>query len=315
MGRLSVLGAATLLLACTGELGNDEAGDAATSLDAGTEDAGRADAGGEDAGRVDAGGNDAGSADAGFDLTVDAGRPLAEFEERDGLVVFEAEHFFAQIRDEWTRWYRFEAGAPDPEVTCRTEVSCGGGGAPDCNEYASCDGDAIDPADASQGIYLEALPDRRRTDDDPGTAGAIGVVNDPDRAPTLIYRVHFTTTGRYYVWVHARGQGPAANGLHVGLDGEWPRNELVDPSSMRLQFRNGWRWTQTRRGGRQHTGVSATDEVSLRDANVWVEIATPGVHTLELGMREDGLEIDKVLLTTDPELEPEGLDQPETRLD
>jgi len=82
----------------------------------------------------------------------------------------------------------------------------------------------------------------------------------------------FDSTGPTWLWARARGQGPAANGLHVGLDGEWPRNELVDPSTMRLQFPNGWRWTQNRRGGSQHTGVSATDDVSRRDANVWLEI-------------------------------------------
>ncbi|MGF1468629.1 MAG: hypothetical protein ACFCGT_21095 [Sandaracinaceae bacterium] len=253
-------------------------------------------------------------ADAGRpDPSEDAGPlPPTDFVEVDGLVVFEAEHAHEQIRDEWTRWYAFTDGAPDPDVMCRTHVSCGGGNAPDCNEYGDCDPDAIDPADASGGTYLEALPDRRRTDHEPGTGGQIGVVNDPDRAPTLRYRVRFATPGRYYVWVRARGQGPAANGLHVGIDGTWPRNELTDPSSMRLQFRNGWRWTQTRRGGRNHTGVPATEEVSLRDANVWIEVPDAGVHVIMLGMREDGLEIDKVLLTIDPDLEPQDFGPPET---
>ena len=311
------------LAACTGEaVGMDPVFDMA-AVDMGTVDAGTRDAGETDLG-VDAGAPDLpvldmpvdrGVADMPVDLEADAGPPIeAEFREVDGLVVFEAESFFAQVRDDWTQWIRFEDGAPDPEVTCRTEVTCGGGNAPDCNEYPNCDGDDIDAADASGGVYLEALPDRRRTDDEPGTAGGIGVINNPTQSPTLVYRVYFETPGRYYVWVHARGQGPAANGLHVGLDGEWPRNDLIDPSTMRLQFRNGWRWAQTRRGGRQHTGVRGTGEVSERDANVWLQIDAPGVHTIELGMREDGLEIDKVLLTTDPALEPRGLDQPETRL-
>ncbi|MEO0323129.1 MAG: hypothetical protein AAF447_09245 [Myxococcota bacterium] len=304
------------LVACSGEVvGGDGTADMATpAMDLDVRDEGA-----EDAAAPDLAPEDMGQAEdmdlMPEDMNDDAGPPTpAEFREVGGLVVFEAENFFAQVRDEWTQWIRFEDGAPEPEVTCRTEVTCGGGNAPDCNEYANCDGDDIDPADASDGIYLEALPDRRRTDDEPGTSRDIGVINDPTRAPTLVYRVFFETPGRYYVWVHARGQGPAANGLHVGLDGDWPRNDLVDPSTMRLQFRNGWRWAQTRRGGRQHTGVSGTDEVSERDANVWLQIDTPGVHTIELGMREDGLEIDKVILTTDPELEPEGLDQPETRL-
>ncbi|MEO0605040.1 MAG: hypothetical protein AAF211_26655 [Myxococcota bacterium] len=236
----------------------------------------------------------------------------ASFVEIEGRVVFEAEHFDTQTDDAWTRWYAFTDGQPAPDVTCRTGVSCGGGNAPDCNQYSDCDPDDIDPADASGGTYLEALPDRRRDDSEPGTGGEIGVVNNPGRAAVLTYEIWVEQTGRYYVWVRARGQGPAANGLHIGLDGEWPRNDLVDPSTMRMQFRNGWRWTQTRRGGQQHTGVSATPEVSLRDANIWLDIDTPGLHTIAFAMREDGLEIDKALLTLDPDYEPDDLGPPET---
>ena len=308
-----------LMLALVG-CGDDDATDAGPGSDAGGDDSAVSDSGpGSDAGEDDAGeGSDAGADDAGADDAgvEDAGpAPEAEFREVDGLVVFEAENYFEQVNDEWTEWYAFVAGGPDPEVTCRTNVSCGGGGAPDCNQYDNCDGDDIDPAEASNGTYLEALPDRRRDDSEPGTGGEIGVVNDPGRGPTLRYRVLFENPGRYYVWVHARGQGPAANGLHAGIDGTWPRNELVDPSTMRLQFPNGWRWNQNRRGGSQHTGVSGTDTVSRRDANVWLEVDSAGVHTIEFAMREDGLEIDKVILTTDPELVPEGLDQPETTLE
>ncbi len=236
-----------------------------------------------------------------------------DFVEVDGLVVFEAEHYHEQTNDEWTRWYPIVDGEPAPEVECVTNVSCGGGNAPDCNQYPNCDGDDTDPAEASGGTYLEALPDRRRDDDEPGTSGQVGVVNEPGAAAVVSYRVSFGQTGRYYVWVRARGQGPAANGLHVGLDDTWPRNDLVDPSTMRLQFRNGWRWSQARRGGSQHTGVSGTDEVSERDANVWIEIDTVGVHTVKFAMREDGFEMDKVVLALSADFEPEDLGPDETR--
>lgn len=229
------------------------------------------------------------------------------------MVAFEAEHFHEQTNTDAiaARWYTFRAGAPDPEVACVTDTPCTRDNRPDCNEYPDCDGDGIDPADAVGGAYVEALPDRRRTDHEANT-GNLGVVN-PGQGPTLHYRVHFTRAGRYYVWARARGQGPAANGLHVGLDGEWPRNDLVDPSTMRLQFPNGWRWTQNRRGGSQHTGVSATDDVSRRDANIWLEIDAPGPHVVQLAMREDGLELDKLVLTNDPDFEPTGDGPPETR--
>lgn len=312
-----VLSFALALSAC----GDDDAGDggpdaeaADSSTDTNVGDTGGADvATGDDAGPE----NDAGDEDAGGDVgpTVDAGPPPeAEFQEVDGLVVFEAENYFEQVRDEWTRWYPFVADGPAPDVMCRTNVTCGDGNAPDCNQYGECDGDDVDPSEASNGTYLEALPDRRRDDSEPGTGGQIGVVNNPDMGPTLRYRVQFTTPGRYYVWIHARGQGPAANGLHVGIDDTWPRNELRDASSMRMQFANGWRWTQTRRGQNMHTGVSAGGGVSLRDANIWLEVDAAGVHTIQLGMREDGLEIDKIIMSTDPEFEPSGLEQPETTL-
>jgi hypothetical protein len=252
--------------------------------------------------------DDGGSADAGHEVEP------GEFVEIDGLVSFEAEHYTRQENTEalLSEWYTFEAGSPAPEVTCVTNVVCSGTTAPACNEYGDCDGDDIDPADASGAAYVEALPDRRRTDHESGT-GNIGVVNEPGRGPTLIYRVLFTRPGRYYVWGRARGQGPAANGLHVGIDGMWPRNELTDPSTMRMQFPSGWGWTQNRRGGSNHTGVPATGDVSRRDANIWLEIASAGVHEIQFAMREDGLELDKVVLALDPEYEPTGDGPAETR--
>ncbi len=136
-------------------------------------------------------------------------------------------------------------------------------------------------------------------------------MNTPGAGPTWKYEVTFTRAGRYYVWAHARGQGPAANGLHCGFDGTWPSNDLIDPSTMRMQFPNGWRWNQNRRGGTNHTGVPAGGGVSLRDANILLEITEPGVHTIEFSMRADGLELDKFVLALDPDFVPEGDGPPE----
>lgn len=267
------------------------------------------------------GADTSGTITTGADATTGAGdngdtgeAMAAEFVEIDGLVSVEAEHYSMQVNTEIsaTHWYTFVAGEPEPNVECVTNVTCSNDTRPDCNQYDECDGDAIPVDEAIGGAYVEALPDRRRDDHEPGTTGIVGVINNPENSATLLYRVRFETPGRYYVWGHARGEGPAANGIHVGIDGTWPRNELVDPSSMRMQFPNGWRWTQNRRGGSQHTGVSGTDEVSRRDANIWLEIATPGVHVIQFGMREDGLEFDKFVMTTNPDYEPEGDGPPET---
>ncbi len=297
-------------------------GDDDGSMDSGTEDAGRSDTsvmpdgGDDDAGEDDAGpDDDAGESDAGDDDAgpdPDAG-PGVDFVEVDGLVSMEAENYTMLVGDDVASWYTFRDGEDDPDVTCATNVSCGPSeNRPMCNQYANCDGDSIDPAEASGGAYVEALPDRRRDDSEPGTGG-LGFWGTPGAGPTLIFEVEFTNTGRYYVWGRARGQGPAANGIHFGVDGEWPRNDLIDPSTMRMQFPNGWGWTQNRRGGSNHLGVPAGDGVSRRDANMWLEIDTPGVHTIELAMREDGLEMDKIVLVLDPDFEPTGDGPAETR--
>jgi hypothetical protein len=319
MRTIAIAALLSLGPACVGEMASDDTpgptpgADAGSAADAGS---GRPDAAEE---VTDGGpdGTDAGSVglDSGEPPGTDGGAPAAgELEEVGGLVSFEAESYDEQVNTETiaTEWYTFRAGAADPTVSCVTNLECNSSNQPHCNEYPSCDGDAIDPDEAAGDAYVEALPDRRRDDSEAGT-GNLGVVNDPTRAPTLRYRVHFTTTGRYYVWGRSRGQGPAANGLHIGLDGTWPRNDLVDPSSMRMQFPSGWGWTQNRRGGTQHTGVAATGDVSRRDANIWLEIDTPGPHVIELAMREDGLELDKIVMTLDPDFTPTADGPPETR--
>ena len=236
------------------------------------------------------------------------------FKEKDGMLVFEAENFSRQTNNHHiqTYWYLIEANKPKPEIKCVTNVVCNAFTVPMCNEYANCDNDNTDPAEASGNAYLEALPDRRRNDEEPGTGG-LGVTNDKSVSPLLLYDVEFTQTGRYYAWAHAHGKGPAANGLHLGINNEWPRNNLIDASPMRWQFGGGWRWSQKRRGQMQHSGVKPADGINERDANMWLDIAEPGKYTIYIGMREDGFEIDKFVFTTDPDFVPNGDGPAETR--
>ncbi|MEM7448380.1 MAG: hypothetical protein AAF355_09075 [Myxococcota bacterium] len=245
--------------------------------------------------------------------------PEHEFVAVDGLAVVEFEEFHQQTfgdggrGPDWHQWFVFDADNA-PSLSCTTNVACDVADPPDCNEHPDCDDDDWSLTDVSGG-YVEALPNRRRTDHENNTGFCVRNVNRSGAldTPTLTYRVNFTTAGRYYVWVRCQAKGPADNGIHVGLDGMWPVNELVDESNMRLQLPGGVQWSQDRRGGSQHTGVSATDEVSRRDANVWLEIDTPGVHTVQFGMREDGVACDKFVLATDPDYEPEGLGPSATR--
>jgi len=105
-------------------------------------------------------------------------------------------------------------------------------------------------------------------------------------SPRLDFVVNFTTTGTHYVWV--RGNGPTGNddSCHAGLDGA----EIVTSDRI-SSFGTGWNWSRT------------TMDASAPATFV---VATPGLHTVNLWMREDGLIVDRLLLTTSPAFIPAG---------
>jgi hypothetical protein len=115
-----------------------------------------------------------------------------------------------------------------------------------------------------------------------------GVNNDTGyvaNSPRLDFRVNFTRTGTHYVWV--RGIGPNGNddSVHVGLDGQ-----AVASADRISSFATGYSWTRN-----TMDGVVAT-----------INVATAGVHTVNLWMREDGTVVDKLLLTTNTSYTPTG---------
>ena len=122
------------------------------------------------------------------------------FAEEDGLIAVEAEHFFKQTSADVRAFHLTHS-----KLTPAT----------------SPDGDPNHVAGASGGAYLEILPDTRRTHDDKLIKGE-NFSPDPGKMAVLHYKVHISTPGRYFVWVRAHSTGPEDNGLHVGLDGDWP---------------------------------------------------------------------------------------------
>ena len=104
-------------------------------------------------------------------------------------------------------------------------------------------------------------------------------------SPQLNYAVNFVKTGIHYVWI--RGAGPSAfdDSLHVGLNGA----EIT--SSDRISFFTpDWSWSNNTMG------------VAVATINV----TTLGTHTLNIWMREDGMKVDKLLLTTNAGFSPTG---------
>ena len=200
---------------------------------------------------------------------VIAQQPIASgdlvFAEKDGVVSVEAEHFFQQTANEKRAFYLVT-----PETT------------PDVKP----DGDPSHIAGASGGAYIEILPDTRRTHGDKLIRGTNFSPNAGEMV-IVSYKVNIANTGRYYVWVRAFSTGSEDNGLHVGIDGTWP------DSGQRMQWCEGkktWRWESKQRTEKQHCGEAY---------KIFLDIDTPGEHTIHFSMREDGFEFDKWLMTND----------------
>ena len=76
-------------------------------------------------------------------------------------------------------------------------------------------------ASASAEQYMEGLPDTRVTHDDSLIVGT-NFFPEAGVGPLLEYDVTFNTAGRYIVWARAHSTGTEDNGIHVGINGEWP---------------------------------------------------------------------------------------------
>jgi hypothetical protein len=185
--------------------------------------------------------------------------------ERDGTVTVEAEDFQRQSRDEVRRWYRVGVETLTIEP----------------------DGDPSHASSAAGLAYIEVLPDTRRTHDDKLIRGE-NFSPEPGKMAVIEYDIEFTTPGRYYVWVRAYSGGPEDNGVHVGLDGEWPE------SGQRMQWCKGkheWTWGSAQRTEAVHCG---------EPGKIWLDVPSAGKHTVMFSMREDGFEMDRWSLTQQP---------------
>ncbi|MDX2432411.1 MAG: DUF5060 domain-containing protein [Bacteroides sp.] len=185
------------------------------------------------------------------------------FEEVDGVVAVEAEFFYKQSETEIRQWYR----------TSKEETPSVGR-----------DEDEPHLAGASNGAYIEILPDTRVTHDDKLIAGE-NFSNLPGKMAVVHYKVYFNHPGKYYVWVRAHSVGAEDNGLHVGMNGDWPK------TGQRLQWCEGkrtWRWESKQRTEKVHCG-----EPYL----IYLEIEKPGLHDIHFSLREDGFEFDKFIMT------------------
>jgi hypothetical protein len=112
-------------------------------------------------------------------------------------------------------------------------------------------------------------------------------------APELTYNLNFTTTGTYYVWVRAWAPDARGKAMFVALDTGAATGISAGGGASRNAGVGVWSWSNTQ-----------------RTAAVTLTAGTIGVHTFHLWMGDDGVIIDKIVLTTDPNYVPVDLGPP-----
>ena len=103
-------------------------------------------------------------------------------------------------------------------------------------------------------------------------------------SPQINYTVTFSNPGTYYVWIRGFAGDASLAGVYVGLNGSSVANPRID-----LQQFNAWAWANTAAG--------STNLVTLN-------IPSAGTYTLNLWMRDAWLDIDRILLTRNPNFSP-----------
>lgn len=134
----------------------------------------------------------------------------------------------------------------------------------------------VNLADYTGAGYLSALPDLDLRYEMPVTETF---------SPRLDYTINFTTPGIYTVWLRGYAPNSAGDSVYVSLN-EQPAAPLTGFAPRE------WDWAAT--------------ETGIPGETLTITISEPGIHTLHLWQREDGLRIDRMLLTTDESYIPTG---------
>jgi hypothetical protein len=119
--------------------------------------------------------------------------------------------------------------------------------------------------------------------------GTEGTNNDTyvAESPRLDFEVNFVKTGTYYVWLLAWGPDGSGDSCHAGLDGQ-----AIDTCDRMSGWNGTYNWSNNTMDGAPST----------------FEVTSLGVHTVNIWMREDGLLVDKVVITTNPDFSLSGIE-------
>lgn len=93
------------------------------------------------------------------------------------------------------------------------------------------------------------------------------------QCPRLDYLVDFPAKGKYTIWMRSRGPHPNGDSIYFGLDMQTNNRSLFHTGNGKLQWQRHRDWT--------------------------FEVDNPGLHTVNVWMREDGAAFDRLIITSD----------------
>ncbi len=108
----------------------------------------------------------------------------------------------------------------------------------------------------------------------------------PTSSPEAQYQVQVADTGTYYVWLRVYTTGSGDDTVHLGLNG----HVSSTADKITTSTRNSWVWTRA----------------TLDGVNASINIGTAGIQTVNLWMQEDGMRVDRILLTKSSSFTPSG---------
>ncbi len=187
-------------------------------------------------------------------------------------------HVTAYLVDGGTR------GAVSDPVVMDLDPPPGGSGA-----YLASDGQVVIEAESAD----QAIARSGQSWAPGGPAGAVGgavtlapdsgqgysAAEAPTQAPELVFDVDFDQAGTWMVHVRGNPADTAGNSIHMGLDGQ------VQSSADNISAGGfgTWGWFNWTSGG---------------PSAAFLNVPTPGVHTVHVWGREDGMSLDRIVLQT-----------------
>ncbi|PAP76670.1 hypothetical protein BSZ37_09565 [Rubrivirga marina] len=139
------------------------------------------------------------------------------------------------------------------------------------------------PASGAVGTALGVLPN----------TGANINAGFVDTSPELRFRVRFSTPGTYYVWGRVLAGSDDDDSFHAGIGGAGPASADRIFTTDRAQL--VW-----------------ANRTMDQNSRATITVASAGEHVVSVWMREDGLVLDRLLLTTSASFTPSGAGPPES---